>query len=67
MKYYVNNNAQANDDHEVHRSDCQWLPDAENRTYLGEFNNAVDAVKKAREFYNKVDGCYYCCKEAHRS
>ncbi len=31
MRFYVNKNAQPNGDHEVHRSSCAWLPDAENR------------------------------------
>ena len=35
MYFYVNSNAQPNGDHEVHRSDCSWLPSAENRVYLG--------------------------------
>ncbi len=24
--YYVNKNAQANGDHEVHKSGCSWIP-----------------------------------------
>ncbi len=35
--YYVNKNAQSNGDHEVHKSDCAWLPEVENRKYLGWF------------------------------
>ena len=34
MYFYVNSNAQPNGDHEVHRSDCSWLPSAENRRLL---------------------------------
>ena len=37
MKFYVNKNAQCTGEHEVHRADCAWLPDAANRIYLGEF------------------------------
>ena len=36
MRYYVNKNAQPNGDHEVHRATCIWLPDVENRIYLGD-------------------------------
>lgn len=65
MLYYVNKNAQANGTHEVHRQDCTWLPDAENRICLGSFYNGKDAVKTAQKYYDDVDGCYYCCREAH--
>ena len=35
MKFYVNKNEQWTGEHEVHRADCAWLPDAANRIYLG--------------------------------
>ncbi len=64
-KYYVNKNAQANGDHEVHREDCSWLPNSENRDYLGEFSNCKDALNKAKKDYDQVNGCYYCSNECH--
>ncbi|PTX58818.1 hypothetical protein C8N46_112126 [Kordia periserrulae] len=66
-KYYVNKNAQANGDHEVHKSGCLWLPNAENRKYLGEFSNCEDAVEKAKDYYDQVNGCYYCSNDCHTS
>lgn len=65
MFYYVNTNAQTDGTHEVHRSDCSWLPDTENRLCLGSFNNGNEAVKAAKKYYRDVDGCFYCCREAH--
>lgn len=64
-RYYVNQNAQANGDHEVHRFGCDWLPARENRIYLGRFNSCHSAVQKAREYYNQVNGCYYCSNACH--
>ena len=61
MCFYVNSNAQPNGDHEVHRSDCSWLPSAENRVYLGCFSTSREAVNAARECYRQVDGCCFCC------
>jgi len=52
--YYVNKNSQANGDHEVHRTGCSFMPNAENRQYLGEFTNCRDAVKKAKTFTLKL-------------
>jgi len=44
-KYFVNNQAQANGDHEVHHENCTYLP--QNKTYLGEFVDCGLAVKAA--------------------
>jgi len=63
--YYVNKNAQANGDHEVHKSGCSFMPDEGNRKYLGSFTNCFDAVREAKKYYPKSNGCYYCSKECH--
>jgi hypothetical protein len=47
--YYVNENAQNNRDHEVHKSNCSYLPDAKNLKGLGYFSNCADAVKEAKK------------------
>lgn len=67
MKYYVNVNSQQNGDHEVHTLGCSFLPDPENRIYLGEFNSCSPAVRKAKQRYSKSDGCYYCSRACHTS
>ena len=64
-KYYVNKNAQSNGDHEVHTPGCSFMPDPENRLYLGDFTNCKDAVKEAKKHYAQSNGCYYCSKECH--
>lgn len=65
MNYYVNTNAQANGDHEVHEDGCSRMPLIFNRKYLGSFSNCKDAVEEAKKTYSTADGCYYCCKECH--
>ena len=67
MNYYVNKNAQANGDHEVHKSNCSFLPDTDNRMYLGDFTNCHDAVAAAKKHYPQSDGCYYCSPDCHKS
>lgn len=64
-KYYVNKNAQANGDHEVHTLDCSFMPEQANRLYLGEFSSCVSAVREAKKTYPKANGCYYCSKSCH--
>lgn len=63
--YYVNQNAQNNGDHEVHKGSCPRLPSPLNRKYLGEFTNCTDAVREARSHYSQVDGCAICSPACH--
>lgn len=63
--YYVNDIAQSDGYHEVHSEDCSFVPNVNNRTYLGYFNNCKDAVKKAKNTYLKSDGCFWCCRPCH--
>lgn len=66
-KYYVNKNAQDNGDHEVHKIGCSWLPEIHNRIYLGDFDNCRSAVRKSKDYFSQVNGCYYCSNECHTS
>ncbi|TAX37119.1 hypothetical protein ELI06_23645 [Rhizobium leguminosarum] len=63
--YYRNRNAQLNGDHEVHRSDCYYLPIAANQHYLGEFNSCFEAVATAKAYDLTADGCAYCSPACH--
>jgi hypothetical protein len=65
--YYVNKNQQDNGDHEVHQSDCRYMPNVENCIYLGTFNNCHDAVRAAKKKYSTANGCFWCCRECHTS
>ena len=64
-KYYVNKNEQSNGDHEVHKESCEYLPEEKNRISLGEFENCKEAIRRARMFYEQVNGYVYCSKEWH--
>ena len=64
-RYYVNRNAQPNGDHEVHEFSCYWLPEPENRQYLGEFTSCFPAVTEARRYYQQVNGCKHCALPCH--
>ena len=65
MSFYLNRHAQETGEHEVHRATCSWIPDAENRIFLGDFMTSQEAVKEARKYYDNVDGCAFCCPESH--
>lgn len=64
-KYYVNDIAQTNGDHEVHHEDCQNLPSVLNRTYLGLFSACKSAVDEAKKRHRQVNGCKTCSRECH--
>ncbi|MCY3840385.1 MAG: hypothetical protein OXH09_17350 [Gammaproteobacteria bacterium] len=63
--YYVNRNEQPNHDHEVHEWGCQWIPKGENRIFLGVFDSCDDAVKRARDYYERANGCVHCSPACH--
>lgn len=64
-RYYVNSNAQRNGDHEVHREGCRWLPNTENRVYLGEYDTCRQAVIDAWRSYPQSNGCSHCSPDCH--
>ena len=65
--YYVNRNAQPNGDHEVHKDGCAWMPALENRLYLGDFTSCHDAVRAAKVFFPRSNGCIHCSPACHTS
>ena len=65
--YYVNNNAQKNGDHEVHKDTCPYFPLIHIKTDLGKHATCVTAVAKAKIYYLTADGCAVCCPLCHTS
>lgn len=70
--YYLNLNAQSNGDHEVHKETCPYYYKYKtgfNFELLGAFWNENDAVRFAKQRHPnfRIDGCAYCCPNAHRS
>ena len=63
--YYVNINPQKNGDHEVHLSECQYMPNFVNRKYLGFFFNCKSAIAEAKKTYPQSNGCKTCSQECH--
>lgn len=72
MHYYLNLNAQSNGDHEIHKEICPYYfkyKNGFNFELLGAFSNELEAVKYARIRHQsiKIDGCAYCCPNAHKN
>lgn len=67
-QYYVNKNAQANGDHEVHQATgCPTPADEHNRIYLGDFASCHGAVQEAKKHYPQSNGCANCSPACHTS
>ena len=65
-KYYVNDKEQDNGDNEVHKEGCTYMPNAGNRTYLGEFEKCEGAVTEAKKTYpDTANGCATCSSDCH--
>jgi len=66
--YYVNNNQTRNPGlhHEVHTKEHAEELRIISKTYLGYFENEVEAVSEAKKIYADADGCAICCPKAHR-
>jgi len=64
-KYYLNNTAQANGDHEVHKDGCYWLTLVTSKKDLGYHTNCKAAVREAKKTYSQSNGCVHCSKECH--
>lgn len=65
-KYYVNQNAQNNGDHEVHTEDCPYYDKIVNKLYLGEYSSCFGAVNRAKELgYSTANGCKTCSLACH--
>ena len=65
--YYVNSNAQSNGDHEVHELGCSFIPDKDNRIHLGNFASCSPAVREAKKYYPRSNGCFFCSRACHTS
>ncbi|MEX0288901.1 MAG: hypothetical protein AB3N14_07295 [Flavobacteriaceae bacterium] len=61
--YYVTINGETRGEHEVHKKECIWLPERKNRVPLGRFMKSRHAVQKAKKYFKRAKGCYYCSRE----
>lgn len=68
--FYCNLHEDSHGLHEVHTSQCSYLPLPENRVEIGNFYTCREAIQ-ALETANQgkgftFDGCFYCCRPCHR-
>lgn len=65
--YWYNDRVDTNNNHEVHKLSCKYLPDTIHSTYLGKFDYNFQAMEYARqtEPYKQFDGCYFYMPTEH--
>ncbi|MDP4202753.1 MAG: hypothetical protein Q8861_08665 [Bacteroidota bacterium] len=61
VSYYVNQKSLLTGEHEVHRSDCEHLPNIKSLYCLGSLDSAEEAILEAEKYFVKVKGCEFCC------
>lgn len=59
--YFVNNFAQPNGDHEVHRVGCVRMPT--DKRYLGNFLAVGEALIESRKDFWQSSGCLSCARD----
>lgn len=66
--YYYNKNLDPKGNHEVHTSECSYLPKLENRVMIGYESNCQTAIQRIKRETGKTnfDGCYHCCYSCHK-
>jgi hypothetical protein len=63
VKYFVAVRPQTNDYHSLHKEGCPFIPENENRIYLGEFGSGMDALKDSQQIFKNTKCCIFCSKE----
>lgn len=63
-EYIVNKRAQTDTGyHKIHKIDCCRCPSKENTISLSKCMCPIEAKSRAKEYFEVVNGCKYCCKE----
>lgn len=64
--YWYNDKIDSHGNHEVHRSNCKYMPNLHNASYIGEFTYDFQAMQNARKLsWKKFDGCFFCMPTEH--
>jgi hypothetical protein len=66
-KYFVAVRPRTNDFHSVHKEGCPFLPEADEKIYLGLFNSAHDAEEEGKKHFIKSKNCPFCSTQKKRT
>ncbi|WP_026968224.1 hypothetical protein [Algoriphagus terrigena] len=60
--FYLSSTANQDGQFEIHEKECESIPDAIDRDYLGPFNNGREALRKALLMKSAAVCCTTCCQ-----
>lgn len=63
--YFINNHAQPNGDHEVHKVGCVRMP--ADKRYLGNYEYVGEAMLEARKEFWQSSGCMACARDDQKT
>lgn len=66
-KYFVTVRPRINEFHSVHKEGCPFLPDGDEKIYLGSFDSDHDAEEEGKRHFIKSKNCPFCSKEKKRA
>jgi hypothetical protein len=66
-KYYVALRPRTNENHAIHKEGCPFLPDDEQKIYLGKFSSGHDAVRESQQHFIKTKSCLFCSRELNEN
>ncbi len=62
--FFIRVKSQFNGTYPVHSEDCPFLPDDQNRIYLGEFSTYAEALFSTRFYFPEASKCNFCAKQS---
>ena len=60
--FYLSSKVNSEGGFEIHEKECELIPGALDRDYLGPFNNGSEALRKALSMKSTAVCCERCCK-----
>ncbi len=65
--FYLSSKPNSSGNFEIHEKECEFIPEALDRDYLGPFNNGKEALRKALLTSPKSICCEACCKSSFQA
>ena len=65
--FYLSSKPNTDGQFEIHDRECEHLPIALDRDYLGPFNNGKEAMRKAQDLKSEVCLCPDCCVSSFKT
>ncbi|GAB3646426.1 hypothetical protein GCM10028791_06570 [Echinicola sediminis] len=65
--FYLTNFLQKDAEHVIHVQGCSEMPEMDSLSYLGPFNNSLEALRTAQKRCDDANVCAHCCKDLQKT